>query len=372
MAATNEAIKWNKRLNEGRWFQRAFWRVTYSLGRFFTAGKWNPLKKLVSLHQIKLKKQATIPQNLIISDPNVINLIAENLTTGIDVRKMALACRFFSESIQPALNKHKLAHYTVVAPNKIKLIAMLNACQDTNDLKKVLNTVINEVEDPSGRILINNTILQLARGADDDLMCLALKPFFIKAYGSEDAGIKEIERQLKEKFDDEDTEESKLKDAEIKAHLGSLLQAVIQAITNEEFNHDKDANGRLILSNATLKAIETFRSEFAKTQPKRIEKGMHFRSNTLVETYDAYVQARTTWNYDYNKCALFEDGVLSDVLARAPANDGQKFSQGLYYLQQDKNEEFIRSLALRVGKNNFYDVVAGRPRNSLFKDLVSI
>jgi hypothetical protein len=120
----------------------------------------------------------------------------------------------------------------------------------------------------------------------------------------------------------------------------------------------KDANNKLILSDATMVAINTFRRKFADSQPKIIEKGPHFRDNTLLETYNAYAQAERQWGYNYNKGALFEDGVLSCVLLYVPANVVQKFSQGMYYLQ-DKSEKFSRRDTLRNGKNNFYLVSRG-------------
>ncbi len=172
----------------------------------------------------------------------------------------------------------------------------------------LINVVIKGIIDNSGRILINNTIFQLAYGAGDDEMCLAIKPFFIKVYGSEEVVIREMERQHTEKFA-ENKEADERQDKQVKNHLAALLTTVIAAITAERFKNGCDADKKMILSPATLAAIETFRAEFDKTQPKRIDKGMHFRNNTLQETLDAYFQAATPWNYNYHKCALFEDAV---------------------------------------------------------------
>ena len=94
---------------------------------------------------------------------------------------------------------------------------------------------------------------------------------------------------------------------------------------------------------------------------------MHFRNNTLLETFNAYFQAAGQWRYHYNRCALFEDGILSCVLLAAPANDAQRFSQGLYHLQ-NKGDKFTRTLTLRDGKNNFY--LAGRVGKSVDFSLV--
>jgi len=166
-----------------------------------------------------------------------------------------------------------------------------------------------------------------------------------------------MERQRSDMFTGISAEEAEKKEQESKAHLANLLQAVIVAINAEQFNLGRDASNRLILSDATLVAIDAFRKAFAESQPKIIEKGMHFRYDTLQETYDAYARSAAQWNYSYNKCALFEDGVLSSVLFYVPENDAQKFSQGLYYLQERNEAARPRSLALRYGDKNFHDVL---------------
>ena len=283
-------------------------------------------------------------------------LITRFAISNKDAANLACTSRFLYNDTKAALDERMLkalAHYVVVEPSEDKVTTILKL-EPT-----LINFVTKQIIDNSGRELIDNTIFQLAYGAGDPEMCLAIKPFFEKVYGSEKAAIEEMEKQRKQKFA-EDKEADEKQDKQAKDHMQHLLTTVNAAITAEQFNLGKDVNNRLILSPATLAAIETFRAEFDKSQPKRIEKGMHFRNNTLLETYNAYVQAAVQWNYNYNTCALFEDGVLSCVLFYAPANDAQRFSQGLYYLQDQKpNEKFTRSLALRVGKNNFYLVVRG-------------
>ncbi len=86
-------------------------------------------------------------------------------------------CRLFYHSAIPILAQRKLetlAHYIVVEPNEDKVIAMLK-------LEPTLvkpNTVIKKSLDASGhRTLLNNTIFQLAYGAGDDAMCLAMNRF---------------------------------------------------------------------------------------------------------------------------------------------------------------------------------------------------
>jgi hypothetical protein len=235
------------------------------------------------------------------------------------------------------------------------MIAMLNR-EPT-----LVNAVIKKVvvgEGDSEKIFLNNTIFQLAFGAGDHDMGLSIKPFFVKVYdGSEQAAIQEMDRQRNVKFA-ENKEEDEREDKQAKTDLEALLKPVIEAITAEEFNLGNDAHNKLILSDATMAAINTFRRKFADSQPKIIEQGPHFRDNTLLETCNAYAQAETQWGYNYNKCALFEDGVLSCVLLYVPANVVQKFSQGLHYLQ-DRSEKFSRRDTLRDGKNNFYLVSRG-------------
>ncbi len=271
-----------------------------------------------------------------------------------DATSLACTSRFLYNDTKAALDVRMikaLAHYVVVEPNEDKVTAILKFDP------MLINFVTKKIIDNSGRELIDNTIFQLAYGAGDPEMCLAIKPFFEKVYGSERTAIQEMERQRTQKVA-EDKKADEKRDKQAKDHTQHLLTTVIATITAEQFNRGNDANSKWVLSPPTLAAIETFRAEFDKSQPKRIENGMHFRNNTLLETYNAYVQATGQWHYDYKKCALFEDSVLSCVLFYVPANDAQRFSQGLSYLQEQKpSEKFTRSLALRGGKNNFYQVV---------------
>jgi hypothetical protein len=277
-------------------------------------------------------------------------LIASFIPKDKDVAHLAQTCRFLYHDTKHVLatNKKKalqtLAHHVVVEPSEEKVIDILSRQPEL----VMGDVIIDEIVDNSDRTLVNNTLFQLAYGADDDAMCLAMKPFFIKVYGSEKAGIQEMERQRNNKFA-ESKEENRL----TKAQLTALINPVMQAITNEAFNSGSDNDNKLILSAATNVAIEHFRKEFANSQPKHIEKGMHFCNDTLVDIFDIYALARVRWNYDLNKCGLFEDAILSCVSFYAPANDAQRYSQGLYNLK-DRGEKYTRSLALRCGGNNFY------------------
>lgn len=298
-----------------------------------------------------IKKATQSPKTWPASELN--GLIAAFIPEDKIAASLARTCRFFYHSTKAALEARKLktlAHHVIVEPNENKVTAMLNL-EPT-----LVNAMIKEVIDNSGRILLDNKILQLAFGAGNYAMCLAIKPFFIGVYGSEKAGIQEMKRQRNEKFAENKKEDDKA-DEQAEAHLAVILKPAIKAITDEKFNSGRDADNKLILSAVTLLAIDTFRKEFAKSQPKRIKKGMHFRDNTLQEIYNAYVKSAAKWDYDYNRCALFEDGILSCVLLCVPANDAQKFSWGLHYLQCTK-EKYPRSFVLRDGKNNFYRVCA--------------
>jgi hypothetical protein len=105
--------------------------------------------------------------------------------------------------------------------------------------------------------------VQLAYAEGDDELCRDdLTPCFERAMGSVDAAKEEINKQLNEKFAEESEEEKKQTEArelEMKNYLASLLAAVIQAITNEQFNNGRDSENKLILSLATLAAIASFR-----------------------------------------------------------------------------------------------------------------
>jgi hypothetical protein len=252
-----------------------------------------------------------------------------------------------------------LAHYLVVEPNPEKVKAIIKANP------QLLRAKIKEVR-VNGVSIRGYTPFQLAYGAGDVKakegevgMCEALEEELTRHLGSKAAAIAEIQRQIAEKklnIVDE------VKDKEIKNKLAIALENVIQAITNT-FSRGIDANKKLIFDDYTLLAIDAFRSALGKLQPKIIEEGMHFRSNTLQETLDAYAQAADAWGHDYYRCAIFEDGVLSSVLKLAPANDKQRFSQGLYYLYV-RQERFERCRTLR-GTNITFDACLSGPSPDL-------
>jgi hypothetical protein len=227
---------------------------------------------------------------------------------------------------------------------------------------KLLDTKILEVVNRKGQRIRNNKPFSLAFGAGDHEMCWALKKEMIHFYGEKDAEAK-IQEQLSDKIGEENKEE----DEKTKKKHAALLEAVIEAISNEQFDSGSD-NKKMILRPATLEAITTFRKEFAALQPEIIDKGMHFRLNTVQETFDAYITVAPQWavptrwgDTDYHRGVLFEDGALSSVLAYLPENDAQRCSQGLGYLQPrvllQHPEKFNRSLKLHGTQIDFYDQV---------------
>lgn len=270
-----------------------------------------------------------------------------------DLGRLGLTCTFFQMQLPIA----RAAYYVAVQTSVVEIQKILDAASPEL-LRKLLTKKIAKVATKSSRTLINHTLLQLSFGEGDDDMCYVFKPYFERAFGSVGAAREEIRRQINEKCPEESEEEKQQREAEdlrIKNHLAGLLAAVIQAITNEQFNHGLDAEDKWILTPATLAAIATFREALDALQAKIVDKGMHYRSNTLQETYDAYFQAARQWQDDFKRCALFEDGVLSSVLSYVPENDAERFSQGLYYLQNDPPEPFTRRKTLRDTNMNFYD-----------------
>jgi hypothetical protein len=284
------------------------------------------------------------------TEPSVTELMPK-----LDVRdlsRLARTCRGLRDLFNAPLLIARAAHYIIVEPdndNIKKVIAMLDADP------WLVGAVINQVTSNTGLIIKKKTLFQLANGAGDAEFCHAMKAAFIKHCGSEEAAIKEMERQRNEILESE--EEYKKKEVENTAHIQLLLQPVIAAIDAEQFYFGRDANEKILLSPATLAAIETFRDELRKWL-LNMKSGMHFHYNTLLEAYNTHAVLVAQWQYDIYKCALFEDGVLSSILAYVPENDAQKFSQGLYYLQDD-NEPCRRSVALREGGKNFYKVLRG-------------
>lgn len=228
---------------------------------------------------------------------------------------------------------------------------------------RLLLCPIEKIINPQTQQIIEEmTPLQAAYCEGDDKMCLMLERYFENACVSKEAGRKEVDRQLEEKFG-----EGKDEDKESKQVRKNRLATIVQAITKEQFNNGRDAvTNKLILSEATQRAIATFREEFTASQPKIIQQGKRFHLERIKEVCAAYIKAMKLWGYDYPKSALFGDAILTIVLSYASKNDAMRFAQGLYYLQ-DEREEFKLSITTRDGHNFYHQVL--HSESSFFSSL---
>ncbi len=278
-------------------------------------------------------------------DYEIVNQAPYNEKTKI-MATLANTCRqfggqfgFFREELENRA-PNQLGKYIEDA-DIVKAEAMVKA-----NPRLLLRSIEKIVNPDTQQIIVGMTPLQAAYCEGDDEMCLMLEQYFEAVCGSVDAGREEIRKQLEEKFGEEKDE-----DKESKEVRKNRLATIVQVITNEQFNNGRDAaTNKWVLSEAAQIAIATFIEEFIASQPKVIESGRRFRLEILQEVCEAYLQAARQWNYDYKKCALYEDAVFPIVLEYAATNDKQRFAQGLYYLQ-DKGEKFKRSSTTRDGHN---------------------
>ena len=226
--------------------------------------------------------------------------------------------------------------------------------ENIEELKKILRAypelltrkIKKVVFKQTGQEYWNYSLLQLAYAEGDDAMCRdVFKPCLER---------EEIRKQLDEKFPEGNEE-----DLIIEIQIAGLLTTAIQAISIERFNHRRDAENKLILSPATLAAIDSFRDAFNALQPKVMDKGRRFRLNTLREVYAAFVGADVQWRHAENPTTLFEDGIVSSVLGFVPVNDAQGFSQYKYSLHEEPHAPFERRMTLRNVNINFYDFLHG-------------
>lgn len=299
-------------------------------------------------------QQANKNNNWLMLGRDPVQHVAHLTPATKDVISLASTCTFLHEKLKPVLDQRKLealAHYVLIEPSEVKVKDILAHSPE------LVNAIIPRIKDTAGRIHEGKTLLQLAYGAGDTEMCAVIKPSFISHYQSEEAGLAAMQKQINEEFGHDTAEDQAKADIMNAERLRLILEPVIAAIDAEPFNLGRDGNNKIILSPATLAAIDTFRGEL-KSWLLYIKKGFHFPCRALLEAYNTYAEIAAQWNYNYNKCALFEDGVLSSLLTYVPANDAQKFSQGLYYLQEN-NESPRRSLALRKGGKNFYGALHG-------------
>src|SRR5579862_5862181 len=144
---------------------------------------------------------------------------------------LSQACRglynFFKHDLS-RIRLIKLAYYLAQEPNPHKVNIIIGG-----DVT-LLQIVFKEIKLPS-RIVKNVTSLQFAYGARHREMRETLEPLFTKLCGNFEAGRKEIDKQLQEKFDN------------ISNGTSFNFSPIIQAISNELFNHGRDATtNRLI------------------------------------------------------------------------------------------------------------------------------
>jgi len=251
-----------------------------------------------------------------------------------DYVRISKVSRGMYELIKPIKDSSALQKYINQEPNEDKVAYIL---------RNNLNLLMNEFKEVVGntQIFLDVTPLQLAYGAMDDAMCYTLKQFFIQFHNyDEKAAIDEMQKQINEMKDD---------------HQSFDFDPIMQAISKESFNNGR-ANGKLILSPATIDAIDKFREDFTATQPKIIHKGMHFRWETIQELFKTAAAAEVlSNNVHHMKAILLEDAVLAWVLGYIPENSVQSFNQGLIHLQQYK-ESYKRAASTRDGYN-FRDVL---------------
>ena len=319
-------------------------------------------KFLVSFPKAKaaLPANKDLPVHVNLLPRDVWGLIASSLEGPSDACHLAETCRFLYRQTASTILKRKIQKFRfaewVVAYPSLDINTLLS------DDAALLRIRIDEVIDSTRhRVIRKRTLYQLACGAGDNELAILLENVFIYHYGKKAARI-EIERQLHDMLE---TEEDLQENIRIDAMFDELLTAMIAAIEAEPFDGARDAKGRLHLRPETLVAIEIFKEGFAKTQPKVIVRGMHFRYSLMQTAYNRYDALEKQWENDYYKCALYQDVVLATIQAYVPANDAQKFSRGGIvkfinaYLSAKKPGPGPRSFVLCEGNANYYEVVRG-------------
>ena len=301
-----------------------------------------------------MHQSCAVKDNWLVLGRDAIGYIASMLPLE-DAGRLASSCRFLHEKIQPTLELRRLralGHFVIVEPNENRVKHLLA------DKPELVNAIIPPITDAAGRVHREKTILQLSYSVKDAEMCEVIKLSFISHYQSETTGLAAMQTQINEAFGYETADYLVEATTECAVKMKLLMQPVITAIEAELFNLGRNADKKLVLNPATLLAIEVFRDELKRWMMKN-DKRLRAYDSALQTVYDTYVMKAAQWHYDEKKCGLLEDGVLSAVFGYAPENDAQKFSQGLYYLQ-DHHEPFKRTIALRFCKRNFYEVLSYR------------
>jgi hypothetical protein len=229
----------------------------------------------------------------------------------------------YFNKFSPCVVEHRLVHHFAFVPDEKRANAVLEHHLN------LLALVFKKVVFPQHTVT-NVTFLQLVHGSGDiEMRDRVLRPLFIRHYG-EEKGIEEMQRQIGEMKN---------------VHKPFDFGPIIEAISNELFNHVKD---------------------FDDNQPKIIDKAMQFRWETLQEFIDAYDSAASHWGHSDKKCALLEDVALTWMLRYAMENDKQRFNQGVYHLQKENPEPFYRAYANCDGHP--FDVLLSRASNEFVLD----
>ena len=98
-----------------------------------------------------------------------------------------------------------------------------------------------------------------------------------------------------------------------------------------------------------------------------IDKGMHFRHQTLIEAYEVFLAQRIQWNYDHLKSLLLADVIIAAAQSFVPAHDADEMTRGLLYRIDYPDDKHERD---HISIDEFYEVVTGfNGRKSLDIDL---
>jgi hypothetical protein len=271
----------------------------------------------------------------------IMDVILSEMDIG-DCLQLSRSCRAAHQFFQApsplprVLQLSKLVHHIVHQPHDGKVQFILNANLEL--LKVVFPKTIR-----GPQTLVDVTALQLAFGTGDGVMCQTLKPFFVKLYGSEEAAIIEMKKQINEM-----TINTKVFD----------FSSIYSAIAAEQFNQGRDTEtGKWILSPLTLTAIQQFRKGFDTHQANLVSnKGLHFEWKTLWAASSFLMGIASRVGDSDKRCKLFADAVLAYVFGHLPQNAAQYFNQGLYYLQKENPAPFMRMPKTQDG-HDFYDLL---------------
>lgn len=235
---------------------------------------------------------------------------------------------------------------TVITRNLIELVKILE--EDPS----IVLARFDKTHDLSS-CWLNNTLLQLAFGKSDYVICHILAPFYVKACGSLQEGKKIFLQQLEEKFSTEPDEEKK---QAIKTQVAAIIAPVIAAISVEVFDKSivptiSRPHKRLTPSVATKEVLKNYKEKLTLLLPTEINEGRFFHSEILIEAYKLLDQMLGEWNY--NQRILYEDAVLAPILSHVPVMDAQHFSHGL--TSKEVVNPFKGSLKVQNEEEYYYE-----------------